>query len=219
MINITYILVLVVITALLYIIIPYIILLIIRYYFSRKAKKRGRILLTFDDGPDPNSTPQILDILKKHNIKAIFFLSGDNVAKYGYIVEKIVEDGHLIGEHGFNHIHPWKSSPINSVIDIRKGEKILKRFYKKKQSCLFRPPYGKLNILQLTYVLLKRKEIFLWTIDPKDYNAKSGKEIYNFIKNNMFDGGIVLLHDGRRGEKSNSSSITINSLEMIIKLL
>src|SRR4030043_414236 len=93
--------------------------------------------LTFDDGPDPDSTPGLLDILDKHNVKAVFFCSGRSAEKYPYLIDLIKDKGHLVGNHGYNHLKGWKTCTKKYLEDI------------KYASCftsdnLFRPPYGSL---------------------------------------------------------------------------
>ena len=105
------------------------------------------LYLTFDDGPDPESTPVLLEILEKHNIKVIFFCNGRAAEKYPELIGQIKSQGHLIGNHGYNHLDGWRTSTEKYIADVENAAGFT-------SSDLFRPPYGRLSLGQ--YRKLKR---------------------------------------------------------------
>ena len=154
-----------------------------------RIKTEEKILcLTFDDGPDPGSTPEILSLLDKHGIKAIFFCTGQAAEKYPGLVSEIRNRGHIIGNHGYGHPDGWKSSfddycnDINSAADLTSGT-------------IFRPPYVHLRIGQYRY--LKRfSKILFWDIMPYDFDSKlTPSESLELLKKKIRPGSIIVLHD------------------------
>jgi peptidoglycan/xylan/chitin deacetylase (PgdA/CDA1 family) len=185
-----------------YIGLPYIIKYLMIWNFFSNFKKTNAICLTFDDGPHPLLTPRILNILKQEGVKATFFLMGKNAEKYPELVSKIREGGHDIGEHSYNHCHPWKSFPTTCITDIKEGSKVVKPWYRGKKYSLYRPPFGKLNIISLIYLLfIKKSRIIYWNIDTRDYEKKSGRAVANVIVNRILPGSVILMHDGREENK------------------
>lgn len=166
------------------------------HVFIDGTKEFKVIALTFDDGPHPRFTPQILDILEEFNAKATFFLLGKHVKHYANVVNQIVEAGHEIGNHTYSHIDITRSS----------YEKIKKEFEDTQAIIyeasgvipkIFRPPYGFLNnsIAEITYEA--GCKIILWTPnqDPMDWNSPGKEVIVKHILNHIDNGNIILLHD------------------------
>ena len=182
----------------LYILIPFGVTFILRKRFQNRIKKSGRIYLTFDDGPHPDSTPQILALLRKYNAKATFFVIGENVLKYPYIMRQIIDAGHEIGEHSFSHKFPWLCDPYRSLLDLMRGNRVLNDYRQVEDKKLFRPPYGKLNMISLIYVFLTQRKFVFWNVDPKDYKQDSGEKIADLVSKKLLPGNVILLHDGRR---------------------
>jgi peptidoglycan/xylan/chitin deacetylase (PgdA/CDA1 family) len=147
--------------------------------------------LTFDDGPDPLSTPLILDILDSHQIKAIFFCDGKAAADHPHQMEEIKKRGHIIGNHGFDHPDGWKTSlvtfcnNIDSASELTSGE-------------LFRPPFGHLTIRQ--YMRLRRSfRIIFWDIMPYDFDEKMSVErSVAILQKKLRPGSVIVLHDSPR---------------------
>jgi peptidoglycan-N-acetylglucosamine deacetylase len=173
------------------------------------AKESGKIYLTFDDGPEISTTDKILDSLKAHQIQATFFVLGENVERYPVLFQRIVNEGHTIGIHGFAHLHPWKVWPWRGFSDLAKGVKTLKQNGIK--TCYIRPPYGKLNMLSLLYILLNRMTFIHWDLDPRDYNQVDAEILSELLRNENCKGSVILLHDGRRPGTS-SGQITVSGL-------
>ncbi|HPM12923.1 MAG TPA: polysaccharide deacetylase family protein, partial [Bacteroidales bacterium] len=109
--------------------------------FWRIPQQQKTVYLTFDDGPVPVYTPWVLDILDSYNVKATFFCVGDNVIKYPEIFNSIIQRGHTVGSHTFNHLNGWKTLNTNYFENVCKAAQLVK-------STLFRPPYGKITFKQ-----------------------------------------------------------------------
>jgi peptidoglycan/xylan/chitin deacetylase (PgdA/CDA1 family) len=144
--------------------------------------------LTFDDGPDPGSTAELIDILKKSDVKAMFFCKGRAAEKYPGLVDLIKSNGHLIGNHGYNHLDGWRSSVTEYVADIDYGSRFT-------SSSLFRPPYGRLKPGQ--YRKLKRTyKIFFWDIMPYDFDKSMRPgESLDVLLQKIRCGSVIVLHD------------------------
>lgn len=180
-----------------------------------KAKKNKKIHITFDDGPDPAATPAILDLLKEHGGRATFFILGEKAKKYPELIQRIINEGHELGEHGYLHLHPWKCSPYQYTKDLFKSNKVLEMITQ-KEITLFRPPYGKVNLITLLYVLLKKRRFYYWSIDPQDYGHTSPDEIVAYIKKRAVPGDVVLLHDGRINAGSNAI-VTVHTIRALLE--
>ena len=153
------------------------------------------IYLTFDDGPVPEITPEVLRILEDRNVKATFFCVGENVRKHPVIFGHIKEAGHAIGNHTFHHLNGWKTPPAEYVEDVfRCNEYFMPN--------LFRPPYGMFTLSQ--YFLLRKKFRFiLWSVLSGDYNRKIPPDqcLSNVLKNTV-PGSIVVFHDSIKAQEN-----------------
>lgn len=161
---------------------------------TRIAVKDKIAFLTFDDGPIPEVTPQILDILAEYNAKATFFCLGKNVEKYPAIFESIRNDGHAAGNHSFEHKNGWKTQNPVYFEDIDKADKLIK-------SGLFRPPYGKIMPSQIKY-LKSRFKIVMWDVLSGDFDPDISKEkcVENVMKN-VKPGSIIVFHDSIKAKE------------------
>jgi peptidoglycan/xylan/chitin deacetylase (PgdA/CDA1 family) len=152
-----------------------------------RKENSGSIYLTFDDGPNPEVTPLLLEVLREHNVRATFFLLGKNAEKYPELVKLIQEGNHTIGFHCNEHLNSRK---LNRVL-LLKNFKLPKNF---PATVLFRPPYGKLKFWQ--YNFLKNKfPLIGWTLMPGDFDQKISfqKQLERLIK--ATTGDIVVLHE------------------------
>ena len=157
--------------------------------------KGNDIFLTFDDGPHPLITPWVLDQLKKHNAKATFFLVGENAAKYPDVVKMIINAGHHIGNHTYNHVQGWSTSAY--------------KYYKNTLKCeeefstpLFRPPHGRITRSQHRR-LSKRFKIIMWSVLSGDYDRLlSPKRIIDGVIDNTVPGSVIVFHDSVKAEKN-----------------
>jgi len=191
-----------------------------KFYYRRKflaitADAEG-ICLTFDDGPDDTITPQILDILKEYEAKATFFLVGEKAEQYPQLARQITEMGHEVGEHCYRHILPWTSGPIKSLVEIFNAKCVIEQFCLSGKPILYRPPYGKLNLVLLLYLWWARRKIVFWNVDPKDYHQESGQKIAQFVIDRLKPGSVILLHDCK-GDGGSSCSATVSALRLILE--
>lgn len=200
----------------LYILIPWGFKILIRDKFLLKIKKSGCVCLTFDDGPNPKTTPNILKLLEEKNIKATFFLLGKNAEKYPNIVKDIINGGHEIGEHSYKHTHAWITGPIFTAVDLIKGERVLKRMKFPHKINLIRPPYGKFNFVTLLYVWLRKKRVAFWNIDPEDFANSSSQSIAEYVLHRLNSGSVVLFHDARKNT-SRPADLTVEAIKLILE--
>ena len=158
------------------------------------------VCLTFDDGPDPESTPFLLDLLKRNSVKAIFFFSGVKAEQHQDIVKQVIDEGHFVGNHGFFHIDGWTSQLDKYIANVEKADSIT-------SSRWFRPPYGRLRLRQ--YRRLKKKyKIVFWDIMTYDFDKSFPPiAVLNVMKKKLRPGSIIALHD-----VSGSSSLEIFDL-------
>lgn len=149
------------------------------------------IYLTFDDGPHETATSFVLNILKKHNAKATFFCIGKNVQLHPEIYERIINEGHSVGNHTFNHLNGWKVNDENYLSDIKNASAVI-------QSKLFRPPYGRIKKSQVK-ILQPNYNIIMWSVLSGDFdvNLSLQKCLNNVIKNTA-KGSIVVFHDSAK---------------------
>lgn len=152
------------------------------------------LYLTFDDGPHPTITPQVLDILHKYNAKATFFCIGNNVQKYPETFELLKKEGHSIGSHTFNHENGWKTGTDDYVKSVIDANNLI-------HSNLFRPPYGKVRYSQIKKLrkLASGEEplnIVAWTVIAYDWDkGLTPEQVYNNVIDNVKDGAIIAFHD------------------------
>lgn len=147
-----------------------------------------KIYLTFDDGPVPEITPWVLDVLKEHGLKATFFCVGQNVEKYPEIYARILEEGHAVGNHTFNHIKGLSTSNMLYYKNVQQCRKYV-------HSNLFRPPYGQLKPSQQDR-LSRQYRIVMWDVLSYDYsNSVSPEKCFENVVKNVRSGSVVVFHD------------------------
>jgi peptidoglycan/xylan/chitin deacetylase (PgdA/CDA1 family) len=183
----------------------------------KKVHAKEKVLaLTFDDGPDPEYTPELLDVLKKNNVKGTFFILANKAIKYPDLVKRIVNEGHNVGLHSFKHVNEAFRFPFQTKKNLCESLKVLNELEVKVN--LFRPPWGIFNLLTYHYAKLCNCKIVLWSIHALDWSKYA---TVGFIKkrliNNVKPGDIILLHDGR-GAKD-APKRTIEALETAIPAL
>ncbi|UOQ49742.1 polysaccharide deacetylase family protein [Gracilibacillus caseinilyticus] len=174
------------------------------------------IALTFDDGPDQRYTPEILDILKKNQVKATFFLVGTRVEKHVEIAKRIVSEGHAIGNHTFWHPNLAESDIQKMQWEIRKTSTQILHATGQETSW-FRAPYGALNEKQvLTLGNLGYKGIG-WSLDTEDWRSPGESAITNQVINHVHPGAIILMHSA--GHWTQDLSGTVDSVSKLIPTL
>lgn len=151
-------------------------------------KRVHKVYLTFDDGPNPETTQQVLDILAKHGIRATFFCVGDNVRKYPEEFAKLSAAGHVVGNHTMHHLRGFSTSCQNYLSDIAEADALI-------QSSLFRPPHGRITWRQL-FALRRRYTIVFWDVITRDYNRKlTPEKVLGIVKHYTRNGSIIVFHD------------------------
>ena len=167
--------------------------------------KKDSVYLTFDDGPIPEVTPWVLDELKKHNAKATFFCIGENVKKHPQIFQRIIAEGHAVGNHTFNHLNGWKTNASAYIENVEKAERQMKSNseFRIQNSELFRPPYGKITSKQAKILQKKGFKIVMWDVLSYDFDSSISEEkcLQNVLKS-IKPGSIVVFHDSLKAEKN-----------------
>jgi peptidoglycan/xylan/chitin deacetylase (PgdA/CDA1 family) len=156
-----------------------------------RGKTTEKILyLTFDDGPDIISTLPLLNILARYKIKSVFFCSGKSASESPDLINKIRSGGHVIGNHGYNHLNGLFTSKQKYLSDIRLAAE-------STSDSIFRPPYGQLRISQYREIK-KSYRIIMWDIMPYDFDKKFGSErSLSVLKKMVRPGSVIVLHDTR----------------------
>ena len=172
---------------------------IFRYLFPkalwRMNPKEKAVYLTFDDGPIPVVTPWVVDLLGKYGIKATFFMVGDNVRKHPQEFKYVVDNGHRIGNHTFNHLKGFITSTDRYIENVELANTYIK-------SNLFRPPHGFLNH-RLYNRLSKNYKFVMWDLVTRDYSHRMcGKDVLANIKKYTRNGSIITFHDSLRSESN-----------------
>lgn len=161
----------------------------------RKEKKKNNIYLTFDDGPIPELTPWVLDILKERNIKATFFCVGENIVKHPEIFERIKNEGHAVGNHTHNHLKGWTTSDEAYLQNVQACQELT-------QTDLFRPPYGRATQSQLRQ-LAKTYRIIMWDVLTGDYDPTiSPDQVYRNAVDYVRNGSIIVFHDNIKAKEN-----------------
>ncbi|MBN2215127.1 MAG: polysaccharide deacetylase family protein [Bacteroidales bacterium] len=179
------------------------------YYSLFWDLKNGQkeVFLTFDDGPNRDVTPAVLEILDQFEAKATFFCIGRNVERYPDVFETIKDKGHATGNHTYSHLKGWIHSNTEYYKDIELADRLI-------HSRLFRPPYGKIKRSQLKY-LRQFYSIIMWDVMSNDYDrtVSPDKCIENVI-NHARPGSIIVFHDSEK-----SSERTLAALPGILEIL
>jgi len=161
----------------------------------RKSSSEKVIYITFDDGPVPEVTPLVLDLLDEYNIKATFFCVGENVEKYPEVYNEVLKRGHRTGNHTYNHLKGASVSTNEYVANVEKASLNI-------QSNLFRPPYGRIKKDQKK-ALKPGYEIVMWDVITHDYNSSlSPQTIMQNIRRYSRNGSLVVFHDSIKAERN-----------------
>jgi peptidoglycan/xylan/chitin deacetylase (PgdA/CDA1 family) len=190
-----------------------------RRALRRIAARHRRVVLTLDDGPGRQLTAAVLQLLAEQDAKATFFLLGRNIRENGDLVRRIHAEGHEIGSHGYDHLHAWKVAPWRSVSDIRHGARAIDDALGTRAGRYpFRPPYGKLNLMTLLYLLARRIPIAYWTVDCGDtWSARPGEGRVAHLAQ-AAGGGVVLAHDFDRDEPEGVHQYVLRALHATLDM-
>jgi peptidoglycan/xylan/chitin deacetylase (PgdA/CDA1 family) len=172
--------------------------------------------LTFDDAPDANFTPLVLDALKKAGVKATFFVIGNRVEAHPDIVRRMVKEGHVLGNHSYDHANLPKLTDNEFRTQITKTDRLIKK-YTGYNPYLVRPPYGNTNEDQIRWLSSQNKKIVNWNVDSLDWKGLSAEQVATNVLAHVQPGSIILQHAA--GGTGEDLSGTINALPKIIKKL
>ncbi|AKL94024.1 putative xylanase/chitin deacetylase [Clostridium aceticum] len=170
------------------------------------------VALTFDDGPHPRYTPQILELLEEHDIKATFFVLGKHVERYPEVVKKMVAQGHEVGNHTYSHINVRETSKEKIEEEFEKTQRAIFSITGVR-SQVFRPPFGFYNENTIAIAKEAGSKIILWSMhqDSKDWSNPGVYKIVQTVLSKTQNGDIILLHDYVEGE-----SQTLEALKEIL---
>ncbi|MCR8634723.1 polysaccharide deacetylase family protein [Paenibacillus radicis (ex Xue et al. 2023)] len=171
-----------------------------------------KVALTFDDGPDDQTTPAIMDILNKYKVQASFFFIGKQVNQYPDVVKKVYENGHLVLNHSFKHDDYTKLDANQIHTDVKETEDAIRSVIGKTPS-IMRTPYGATNDNVLAAVKKEGLTVVLWSIDTLDWSQKESDNIVNNVISNVRNGDIILMHS------SKVQTVNIKALPIIIEQL
>ena len=186
---------------------PWFLKKIFRNYTWDKSEGAKKVYLTFDDGPIPEITEWIIDLLKSHEVKATFFCVGDNIQKYPDVFDRLLSDGHCVGNHTFNHDKGWETDNGVYAESINRTQVLIDQIKSSKgldsRNKIFRPPYGKLVPAQSDEIRSNGYEIVMWDILSADFDLDvSSKKCLRNVISNTSDGSIVVFHDNVKSFKT-----------------
>jgi peptidoglycan/xylan/chitin deacetylase (PgdA/CDA1 family) len=174
-----------------------------------EGKGPPQVALTFDDGPHPDWTPKVLDVLKREKVKATFFLVGTMAQHYPSLVRREVAEGMAVGDHSWTHPHLAGRDPAFVEGQLGHTRDVLKELG--ADVTVFRPPYGSYNASTVQIATALKMRTVIWAIDPADYRRPSPEVIVRRVMSQLKPGAIILMHDGG-GDRSN----TVAAVKMLI---
>lgn len=161
----------------------------------------NKVFLTFDDGPTPEITEWTLEQLTKYNAKATFFCIGNNIEKHPEIFQKVIDEGHSIGNHTFNHLKGWETGADEYVENVKKCSVFSAQYSEKKE--LFRPPYGKIKPSQSRVLRKLGYKIIMWDVLSYDFDQSiSPEKCLDNVLRNIESGSIIVFHDSLKAEQN-----------------
>jgi len=184
------------------------------YFGVNRADTEVKVVaLTYDDGPYPPYTNQLLDILDRYQVKATFFEIGRNIEKHPEIVKMIIARGDELANHSYSHKDMMFKPQEFLLSEIEKTDKLLQEVGVKQDSISFRPPWGRRFVVLSYLVSQMHKKLIMWDVDSHDYEKTlTAEDIANRVIHNVRSGSIVVMHDGG-GDRSK----TVAATEMIVK--
>lgn len=178
---------------------------------SNKNTTKNELAISFDDGPHPEFTPQILGLLKQFNAKATFFCIGKNVDAHGQILEKIIAEGHTVGNHTYSHSNSFGFfSTVKVIAELQKVNTLVKKITGKEMR-LYRPAFGVTNPKIKKAIIANGMQPIGWSVRSLDTTNRTQDEILKRITSNLAKGDIILLHD--------TSTKTVAVLEQLLLFL
>ncbi|WP_353855164.1 polysaccharide deacetylase family protein [Bacillus sp. Bos-x628] len=185
-----------------------------RVFWDMRAERK-KIALTFDDGPHPVYTNQILDVLKEHQVNASFFVIGSRIHAYPEIAQRIVKEGNELGNHTMNHTYFDLLSSKEIKQELKESAAHIASL-QPSGPLLFRPPGGRLNMKSFRILTKQGYDVVMWsfTQDPKDWSRPGAHKIASRIIEHIQGGDIILLHDGGGNRKQ-----TVEALKQVVPVL
>lgn len=166
------------------------------YLAEHGDRKRSAVALTFDDGPNPDFTPRVLDVLSRYQATGTFFLVGNNAALHPTLVDRLNREGHEVANHSMTHAEFDLLGRKQVAEEIDSCDQLLRSMGVKLDRIWFRPPKGALTFSVLAQARRRKQRLAMWSSDPKDYRAQSADEIWSYFQQTPIrPGDIVLLHD------------------------
>ncbi len=154
-----------------------------------------RLYLTFDDGPNPEYTPLLLDFLSAHDAKASFFLVGEQIERHSALAKRIAEAGHTLGNHSYSHPQFERLSLAEQFEEIQRTDRLLSSV-DGRSGHMFRPPRGVLPLSMVVRCFRERRRICMWSYDTHDYSRKSLDQVLPLIQRHpVRNGDLLLMHD------------------------
>ncbi|WP_084296059.1 polysaccharide deacetylase family protein [Desulfitibacter alkalitolerans] len=185
-------------------------------FFRFGSNEKKLIALTFDDGPDDLFTPQILDVLKEHEVPATFFVVGRRCELFPEVLKRMASEGHIIGNHTWSHPNIIKLSNDKVIEELKQTDEIINRLAG-YIPILFRSPYGSMDREKVELVAKRGYKHIAWSVDSLDWKGLSAEEVKTNILENVIEGSIILQHSA--GGVGEDLSGTIKALSDIIKVL
>ncbi|MEG1616091.1 MAG: polysaccharide deacetylase family protein [Bacteroidales bacterium] len=174
---------------------PYLFRMFFTEAFWRIQGKKRCVYLTFDDGPIPEVTPWVLDLLDRYGIKATFFCVGENVQRNPDLFRDILNRGHRVGNHTMNHIQAPGYSVKSYLQNVAKANELI-------HSNLFRPPHGWMKRPQ-ALALKRHYRLIMWDVVTRDYSKKlNGEQVFKNVRRYARNGSIIVFHDSLKAEKN-----------------
>lgn len=162
------------------------------------------VCLTFDDGPDPEVTPAILDILTKENVTATFFVLGEKAKKHPEILNRMRQEGHEVANHGYAHLDGWKVDEEVFIENVKLGEQV-------SRSRVFRPPYGR--IWPRLMDLIAGHKVVMWDVLAGDFDSSNSTDnVVATVIGNVKAGSIIVMHDSQQAKEN-----VLGSLLLIVR--
>lgn len=185
------------------------------FLLNGPATKR-QIALTFDDAPDDTYTPQVLDVLKQEGIKATFFVVGNRIEAHPEIVQRMVQEGHILGNHSYSHANLPKLSDAEFREEITKTDELIRKFTGYTPTFI-RPPYGNVSEDQIKWLASHHKKIVNWNVDSLDWKNLDAEQVKTNVLAHVHPGAIVLQHAA--GGVGEDLTGTVKALSPIINKL
>ncbi len=185
----------------------------------KRKESSEKIAFTFDDGPNPVYTPQLLDLLKINNIKATFFVVGSKSEKYPEVIARIHSEGHLIGMHNYVHKSNWVMAPWTLRRHLRMTASIIEKITGDRP-IYYRPPWGLVTLFD--FLLMKQYKIIHWSVMAEDWRSQGGSEkVKSRLLQKIKKGDVILLHDSGEtmGADEDAPLNTIHALKEVFKEL